>query len=204
MRIFQWFPTAVALFDMVEKLEPHLHDLITAIGAWQAEDPEGVQISNRKGVWHSPTNAHLKKELAHLNNLVLDAGTELFKTMKYKRCSCRLHNMWVNVSSTGGWHAPHTHGDSLWSGVLYLQAPEGSGPIVFTDPRVQAVDHAAYSVCPPPNSHIIKPEVGKLLLFPGWLTHYVEPSEAGTTRISVSFNLGQVLKPRPAASEEDH
>ena len=35
-----------------------------------------------------------------------------------------------------------------------------------------------------------KPEVGKLLVFPSWLKHGVEPNEKATTdRISIAFNV---------------
>jgi uncharacterized protein (TIGR02466 family) len=35
----------------------------------------------------------------------------------------------------------------------------------------------------------VKPAVGKLLLFPGWLEHSVEKNKTDDIRISISFNL---------------
>ena len=37
----------------------------------------------------------------------------------------------------------------------------------------------------PPNE---KPEKGKLVLFPSWLEHYVEPNLTNEDRISMSFD----------------
>jgi uncharacterized protein (TIGR02466 family) len=37
--------------------------------------------------------------------------------------------------------------------------------------------------------HTIPPEVGKLIIFPSWLDHGVNPNLSDTDRISMSFNI---------------
>jgi hypothetical protein len=47
----------------------------------------------------------------------------------------------------------------------------------------------------------IKPEVGKLLLFPAWLPHEVEPWQGDGLRISIAVNVTAV-RHEPKASVE--
>ena len=35
----------------------------------------------------------------------------------------------------------------------------------------------------------VTPEVGKLIIFPSWLVHYVEPNLDDSDRISMAFNI---------------
>ena len=39
--------------------------------------------------------------------------------------------------------------------------------------------------------HIIEPAIGRIVIFPGWLLHQVEPSNVAseTPRIAISFNI---------------
>jgi hypothetical protein len=41
----------------------------------------------------------------------------------------------ATISYEGLYHLQHTHPDSLVSGVYYSSTPEGSGSIIFDDPR---------------------------------------------------------------------
>ncbi|MGR3660732.1 MAG: TIGR02466 family protein [Paracoccaceae bacterium] len=93
----------------------------------------------------------------------------------------------------------------MWSGVYYVQAPEGAGKIEFTDPRtVQSFNSAAFI----PNQQRpvecwtkvkVQPVAGKMLFFPSWLYHSVEPNLAtgdgpDSDRIIISFNINQSKK----------
>jgi hypothetical protein len=123
---------------------------------------------------------------------------------------------WASVHLPGKtWHTPHTHVRSIASGVLYLASPPGSGRLVFADPRRDATQLGAYAdleamrtrtgatAANPQGDSIdpaaftsglaVSPEPGLLAIFPGFLSHYVEPSVAlpgggGGPRVSLSFN----------------
>jgi Putative 2OG-Fe(II) oxygenase len=87
----------------------------------------------------------------------------------------------VSVHSNGSSHATHHHFGSAVSGVLYLAVPKGSGSVYFEDPRGSL----------PPFGKILRvqPDVGDLILFPGWLTHGVSATMTSQARVSISFNL---------------
>ena len=104
--------------------------------------------------------------------------------------------MWSNINPPGGYIRPHLHPNSHFSGVYYIKAPKNSGQIVFNEPRA-----AAHMVMPrrkegQPPSHLwsevrVDPLEGRIIIFPAWLWHCVEPNESNDIRISVSFNFIQ-------------
>lgn len=96
---------------------------------------------------------------------------------------------WVNSLGRGGYHPVHRHAGCLLSGVFYLQAPQGSAPLVFRDPRPGA-QNAPFKG-PHANGHNdiqLAPSTGLAVLFPNWLDHSVEPHDSDVPRISISFN----------------
>ena len=46
-----------------------------------------------------------------------------------------VHRSWVLEQKTGHWSHKHTHPNSILSGVMYLDVPEGSGEIQFDKPE---------------------------------------------------------------------
>jgi uncharacterized protein (TIGR02466 family) len=113
--------------------------------------------------------------------------------------------MWANISPAHAFNRMHTHPGVIWSGVYYVQCPENSGQIYFSDPRVQAQVlrpriHAEGKQQPHNWSEVFyEPIEGRMILFPAWLLHEVQPNlsqDAGEqgNRISISFNLQQVRR----------
>ena len=96
---------------------------------------------------------------------------------------------WPNILNWGGYNPVHRHEGRLLSGVFYLQVPQGSGPLVFRDPR-PGVQGAPFKG-PHANGHNdiqLAPSAGLAVLFPNWLDHFVEPHDNDVPRISISFN----------------
>jgi uncharacterized protein (TIGR02466 family) len=112
-----------------------------------------------------------------------------FKTPAYHRIS----NMWVSINNTASFNRPHVHAEALFSGVYYAQTEEDSGDLIFLHPATSHqyhIDERAIEKFTDFNSSVfvIKPQAGKLVLFPSWLVHYVEPNRNNKDRISISFN----------------
>jgi uncharacterized protein (TIGR02466 family) len=102
-------------------------------------------------------------------------------------------SLWVNILPEGGSHTSHLHTNSVISGTYYVAVPEGSGALVFEDPR-----HAMLMAAPPRKAQApramqtyvsIEPEAGTLLLWESWLRHEVALNRANAARISISFNM---------------
>lgn len=101
---------------------------------------------------------------------------------------------WVNINNKGDYNKRHSHADgiNLLSGVYYVKVPENSGDIIFHDPRPSAIHYMAgmrYYGQGKMQSCKIPVKENRLLYFPSWLEHEVEPNNTDEDRISISFNL---------------
>ena len=96
----------------------------------------------------------------------------------------------------GGYNAPHIHPNSLFSGVYYIKAPENSGDLVCNDPRPGVQLNMPTRKEGKPSKNLwrevhLKPVEGRIIIFPFYLWHNVEPNLSNDIRISVSFNFIQ-------------
>ena len=111
-----------------------------------------------------------------------------------KNLENKLTAAWLNVNKMGGYHVQHKHMHAALSGTYYLKGVESGaeGNIVWRNPT--AIDyHMPHTIVEnftniTSGSYNEKPEKGKLVLFPSWLEHYVEPNLTNEDRISMSFD----------------
>jgi uncharacterized protein (TIGR02466 family) len=100
---------------------------------------------------------------------------------------------WGTVCRAGAYHAPHSHPDSAWSGVYYVDGgaenPDRpfSGMLEFLDPRAGA-EAVSTPGDPYGEPFRVRPQAGLLIVFPSWLFHWVHPYSGETPRIAISFN----------------
>ena len=100
---------------------------------------------------------------------------------------------WATICRAGAYHAPHSHPDSAWSGVYYVdpgtESPDQplSGVLEFLDPRA-GVDAVTAPGDPYGEPFRVRPQAGLLVVFPSWLYHWVHPYAGKTPRVAVSFN----------------
>jgi uncharacterized protein (TIGR02466 family) len=100
---------------------------------------------------------------------------------------------WATVCRTGSYHAPHSHPDSSWSGVYYVdpgtRSPNQSlsGVLEFLDPRA-GVEAVTAPGDPYGEPFRVRPQPGLLVIFPSWLYHWVHPYTGETPRVAISFN----------------
>ena len=104
----------------------------------------------------------------------------------------KVDSIWINVLEPGGTHTGHIHPNSVISGTLYVDVPDGASALRFEDPRL------AMMMATPPrktrtqphnrNFVYVQPVPGTVLLWESWLRHEVPVNMAAEDRISVSFN----------------
>ena len=185
-----YFPTIIYAKDV--QLDNRLFE--KEIVEWSKKD-KGIRRTNMIG-WHSTTDMHKIPVFKTLVDELFKMQMEIYKEELLSREPI-IGNMWANINPPGGYNRPHIHPNSHFSGVYYIKAPQNSGEIVFNDPR-----SAAHMIMPErvkdikPPSHLwrevrVIPLEGRMLMFPSWLWHCVEPNESNDIRISVSFNFIQ-------------
>ena len=105
------------------------------------------------------------------------------------RVSSREMFAWANVHRNGhSAHEKHNHELSTVSGVYYTSVASGAAPLRFYDPRganalVESLGGAlGVNTCSPPfvESVSVDAQQGRLVAFPGWLLHSVDPTVAET------------------------
>jgi uncharacterized protein (TIGR02466 family) len=113
--------------------------------------------------------------------------------------------MWSIINPPGSVNIAHVHPGCMWSGVYYVQTPQGSGNIEFIEPRtVHLMNQPKFeNMRKRPKECWTKvnftPRAGKMIIFPAWLYHAVRPNEAKekgdlANRVIISFNMSQHKK----------
>ena len=185
----EFFPTSVFGKDIQLDNNKLAQDIIN----WSNQDP-GVAKTNVKG-WHSTTDMATKPEYQPLINELMIMSKDVFKEEWLDREPI-LGNMWANINPKEGSNQPHIHPNSLFSGVYYVKSNPQAGRLKIYDPRPGAQIVMPVRKEGQPPKHLWKdanldPVTGRLIMFPAWLWHAVEPNQSDELRISVSFNFIQ-------------
>ena len=186
-----YFPTPIYIADIKH---PTLNqELERDIISWSNKD-KGITRTNIQG-WHSDTNMNELPEYAKLVDMLYSAQRTIYD-QEYYESEPFLGNMWANINPPGGSNRAHIHPNSLWSGVYYVKAPQNSGQLKIEDPRsVALMTRPKQKDVPKPDrllrEHHYEPKTGRLIMFPSWLNHCVDPNNSNDIRISVSFNFMQ-------------
>ncbi|MDO8908991.1 MAG: TIGR02466 family protein [Pseudohongiella sp.] len=185
------FPTLVwtTLFDDREAFNARLLEQARAL---RIRNPTGVANTNIKG-WQSPNNLQDMAEFSEINLRILQVCQRIAESQNFKPNLTLQSQAWVNISPPGASNQVHFHPNCHFSGVYYvsLDAPE-CGSIFFRDPRVASrmmtypVDKATEFTA---SELRMRPEEGRMYVFPGWLEHGVEENLSSRDRVSISFNV---------------
>jgi uncharacterized protein (TIGR02466 family) len=188
-----WFPTSVWNFDF-ESCEQLNQTLLSEIYAEKQRDAQGVSWSNSLG-WHSVDNLQHKPQFQPLMDMVCTNAIEVANCLAWNlsKYVVTVNNCWALVNTKFSSNFAHNHPNSLLSGVYYVQAAEESGGLFFRDPR-----EIAHLTMPPLaeltpwtlQKVTYKPLAGRMIIFPSWLLHGVDPNLSDRDRVSVSFNIG--------------
>ena len=189
MIIEKFFPTIVYGKDVQLDNNQLTQDIVN----WSNQD-KGVSKTNYNG-WHSTTDMGNKPEYQQLVTELLRMQKEIYDNEHIDR-HARLGNMWANINPTDGMNQPHIHPNSLFSGVYYVKSQPNAGRLKIYDPRpgVQFIMPTRKPGNPGKDmwrDANIEPVVGRIIMFPAWLWHAVEPNKSNDIRISVSFNFIQ-------------
>ncbi|WP_310489777.1 TIGR02466 family protein [Chamaesiphon sp. VAR_69_metabat_338] len=190
-----WFPTPIWHFNL-DNCDRLNNTLIQEIKIEQQHDRQGRKQSNVLG-WHSANDLHQRASFTEFTKIISEHVLEVATCLHWDlaKISLEIDSCWAIVNGKLASNSVHNHPNSVLSGVYYLQAPENSGVISFSDPRPAA------QVLVPPITEFspwtlpkisYKPQVGTMLIFPSWLLHNVEMNLSGELRISLSFNVGML------------
>lgn len=187
------FPSMVWYADIAGAAD--LNTQLMAVIAKLRTQVKPVKKSNELG-WHSPTNMHKRAEFAPLCQTISAMAQTIAQSMKLRDDrKFVIETFWVNVNARYAYNALHDHPRSDLSGVYYVRSDDNSGRLRFRDPR-GAKRMNPWPVASDGDRDMrhwdrvnYKPIPGRLIMFPSWLEHDVEPNLSEAERISISFNL---------------
>jgi uncharacterized protein (TIGR02466 family) len=131
--------------------------------------------------------------IARLHDFYLDCASQycnsIFNTEEFLSDSFSHVMGWINTNSRNGWTRPHNHRATELTGTYYVKVPDNSGSLMLVDPRpgLDWIRHNDKDYTE--NMYEIKPKDGQLIMFPGWLLHYVDINRSSEERISLTSNI---------------
>ncbi len=154
-------------------------------------------IKSNVGGFHSGSLNLFHKKSKVFKSFFKQLDVEVKRYQAHVKCPKikGLDSSWFMINNYKDYNAVHTHPQSVISGVFYVKVPEKSGELEFHHPITDYLDMywpqkniTEYNSWNSPVWRIPVKE-GKLILFPSWLKHGVQPNLNKTeSRISVSFN----------------
>jgi len=198
MPLASLFSTPVALYE-----HDDLGDMnreLTRILVSESETVPTISHSNVGG-WHSTYDLQSRPEpcFQKLTELVVgnawrtsDAlARSAGKSLPQMGCSLV---MWAMVMRDGNYSSPHTHANSHWAVVYYPDAGDcdvtrypKSGDIGFLDPRSPQLPIPGLDLTV--GEFLVRPKTGQMLVFPGWLMHFVHAYHGTRPRLSIACNV---------------
>lgn len=173
------------------------------------QESEGLAISNVGG-WHSDTEMLrwggdaarrlLERIIADVDKFTVDLKAKGQPRYKW------FAEMWANVSPPQASNQLHAHPGAFWSAVYYVDDGYGGsnesslgGELVLHDPRFPSIrmntPDLRFRQAGQPADHEearLRPESGRIVIFPAWLLHSVRPYQGSGLRISIAVNLSAV------------
>lgn len=136
-------------------------------------------------------------EVEKLASAITDKVNELKVSLGIKEnCNLYIDRIWSNINNNKNIDLPHSHPMALFSAVYYVKAKANCGDLVFITPNSAHQNGEIGKGLIVENFNeftsatwSISPEEGKLLIFPSWLTHYVQQNKSGNERISIALDF---------------
>lgn len=159
----------------------------------------GLAVSNRGG-WHSPPDLAQRRD-PELQALCADLVSHMHQATARMAALRGLETpggfdvaltAWAMVMRRGDYTVPHEHPAATWSAAYYLDpgdddpAHPEAGAITFLDPRRAAPGIAGLDLFP--SAFTVRPTQGALLVFPGYLQHWVHPYRGERPRVAIAAN----------------
>jgi len=141
-------------------------------------------------------------ELQFFVDIILKASREYIENKSLKLINSA--DLWVSMFCSemhqGDCHDAHSHPGALFSGLIYLQVPEGSSTLEFSAPRgnnpawknfleIPAAEKT-FEVYQTPHTITVNPESGLFLFWESWALHRVPTNNSTGPRITMVFNVG--------------
>jgi hypothetical protein len=191
--INHYFPTAV-----FSEINLPLAEAMLPVARKYLDDKE--YVGNRwsyKNTYEHGLKMAKHPDIQPYNDYITEKSKQFLRATGYDPNHLEfVSQIFVSEMFKGDRHARHTHPKSVISGILYLQVPENSAPILFLDPRPHrdfvSLPKLSYNTSENRHDITIHPRKGLFLCWESWLPHVVPKSmNENEGRITMVFNLAE-------------
>ena len=157
-------------------------------------EPYGAFVGEAKSDFSLDNDilSELLKHIPELKDLIKNL-TDVIEEYKIKHnlTAVRITNSWTNTQQEGSVLIDHTHAKSIIAGALYINVDENSTQLVLKNPNPY-IKYTVFGNNPSEYAYewtTFTPEIGDLILFPGWIEHGSNHQVNRTKdRMVLSFN----------------
>ena len=180
------FPTPI-YYSFLDNIEDVQKEVLNCVNNLEFE------MNDRWGKTHYLSDPSFKTNLVDQYNLKIfkkNLNIHLTRYCNEIGLLCKPYKVtssWMSLFKKDNYGHIHHHGDVDISGVYYVKTNQEDGKIFFLCPTPCMESSFLYQDLASRWSH--KPMVGKILLFPGWLSHGIETNKTDNERMSLSFNI---------------
>lgn len=183
-----FFPTGFVEFKL-DVSDQDIYDMIDAV-EW---------TNHKQGYEEYPMYQVSKQNLQELTPFksftekVIECGHIYCKSIGYQPNDLYVTSMWINKFANTQAIGPHTHTNSLISGVYYMNSTPEQGGTEFYNPVSKMRN--TISVTRDGNSPFLtdkvvsKAEPNKMIMWPSYIEHRSEKNITNRVRYTMSFNL---------------
>jgi uncharacterized protein (TIGR02466 family) len=169
---------------------------------------QDCQTNNKfrnKSIWDGNPDEkdHLVNDPDFTSNLIDDYNLVTFKQELIKHVDRYLETVnlsggpipkysivesWMVLNKPGSLGGLHRHLPYDLAGVYYFKTNTRDGDLRLLSTVEAPLANRPFNTMQPSNA-VVQPEVGKLLLFPGWLVHGSDRNTTDEDRVSVAWNI---------------
>jgi len=191
MNIIQVFSTPIWNSEFPD-FQNQKQAFLDCVAEYRKNNPNSGSRSNISG-YESPMKLTNEPAFAPLFEFVAQMGMKANFDNQFVDCDVYITSAWANINDNRAAHNhEHVHNDT-YSGVFYLQVPEKSGKISFTNPGLNKLWQGTMlseSKNKFTAEHLkFEPKEGQIYIWPSYLPHSVLPNDHDDARISISFNI---------------
>jgi uncharacterized protein (TIGR02466 family) len=189
--LYKLFATPVFVYDFEDRelqeiqegIEKHMVHML----AQSVASPWSDSIAT---TYDTKRNTDIEQfRLEHLALGIIKATVDYLHSIEYQGPELRLRNSWVNWYKKGGFAFDHIHPEARVCGVYYYQTSGTDGALRFNNPHdIQQMRGFPCDGALMPYDYV-EPKVGRMVLWPSWLSHRVDPNCTDHERISINFTL---------------
>jgi uncharacterized protein (TIGR02466 family) len=129
-------------------------------------------------------------QLDHLTRAIFGGVGSMLKHIGYPlNTEWNLCDSWFNWYGKGDFMFEHIHPERRISGCYYYASTGSDGELKFKNPNPLMQNQLWPADQLRDQDFRVQPQVGRLVLFPSWLTHRVGINTSTETRISIAFNI---------------